>query len=57
MEPRMEQDFVMCEDITTTDNCLHDGVRIFPGVLVLGVSSTRLQYMKVGKAKVGDVKV
>ena len=26
MEPQMEQDFVVCEDITMTDSCLCDGV-------------------------------
>ena len=37
MELRLEQDFVMRKDITKTDRFLHDGVRIFPGVLVLRV--------------------
>ena len=39
MEPQMEQDFVICEDITMTNSCLHDGVRIFPGILALGSST------------------
>ena len=38
MELRMEQDFVMREEITTTDNCLHDDVRIFTGASAFGVS-------------------
>ena len=39
MEFRMKQDFMMREEITTIDNCLHDEVRIFAGVSVFGVSS------------------
>ena len=47
----------MCEDITLTDSCQHDGVRIFVGILVLGFSSSQLQYMKVCIVIVGDAKV
>ena len=49
----MEQDFVMFEEITTTDNCLHDEVRIFADVSTLRISSLLLE----GIAKVGDAKV
>ena len=47
----------MCEEITMTDTCLHDEVRIFTGVSVLGVSSALVYCVKVGIAKVGDSKV
>ena len=40
MEPRMEQDFMMCEEITPTDSCLHDEVRISPSVSAFRVSSS-----------------
>ena len=35
MELRLEQDSMMREEITTTDNCLRDEVRIFAGVSAL----------------------
>ena len=41
MELTLELVFVMCEEITMTDSCLHGEVRIFPGVSTLGVSSAR----------------
>mgnify|MGYP000670648274 CR=1 FL=1 len=41
-ELAMEQDFVMRENITTPENCLHDGVRIFPGVLALWACSAQV---------------
>ena len=47
----------MREEITTTDNRLHDEVRIFAGVSALGVSSALVYCMKVGIAKVGNAKV
>ena len=35
MELRPEQDFVMREEIATTDNCLRDEVRMFAGASAL----------------------
>ena len=57
MELQLEQDFVMHEEITTTNNCLHDEVRIFVGVSVLRVNGALVYCIKVGIAKVGDAKV
>ena len=34
MELRLEQDFMMHEEITTTDNCLRDEVIMFAGISV-----------------------
>ena len=47
----------MREEITMTNNCLHDEVRVFAGVSVLRVSSALVYCVKVGKAKVDDAKV
>ena len=55
MELQMEQDFVMHEEITMTDNCLHDEVRIFVGVSALRVSSALVfRYSESWRCKGND---